>query len=154
MEITEFTHHRDPLDILRRLVDTPLRTRFRAGNALVLVQTNDFALLPAFPLDAATSDSNVPLVEWKLVRDYDSFGPLEEPMRLNSETLTLVIMGTACLVGLDHERHELLCFIGADIDVRTFQDVLVPLFCQLTNEATCGDIPRTFQPNWENSLEA
>jgi len=31
-------------------------------------------------------------------------------------------MGTACLVAWIHERRELLCFIGADVDARTFQD--------------------------------
>src|SRR5882724_9686357 len=69
VEITESTHHRDPLDILRRFVATPLRTRFQTGNALILVQTNDFTLLPAFPLAAASPEVNSPLVEWKLVRD-------------------------------------------------------------------------------------
>jgi hypothetical protein len=41
-------------------------------------------------------------------------------------------MGPACLLGVDRERGELLCFIGADIDARTFQEVLFPLFCSLS----------------------
>jgi len=154
VEITESTHHRDPLDILRRLVATPLRRRVQTGNVLVLVQTNDFTLLPAFPLAVASPEVNSPLVEWKLVRDYDAFGLLEEPIRINSETLTIVAMGTACLIGLDHECRELLCFIGADVDARTFQDVLVPFFCQLTNEVTCAEISHSFQTKCESAIDA
>jgi hypothetical protein len=41
-------------------------------------------------------------------------------------------MGPACLLGVDRERGELLCFIGADIDSRTFQEVLFPLFYSLS----------------------
>jgi hypothetical protein len=44
-------------------------------------------------------------------------------------------MGTACLLALDHERRELLGFVGADVDARTHQEFLVPFLCRMTNEA-------------------
>lgn len=46
----------------------------------------------------------------------------------------VVEMGPACLIGLDREKRELLAFIGTAIDKRTFQNVLIPLFCELTTE--------------------
>jgi hypothetical protein len=126
----------DPLDPLRRFTPTPLRTRFRLGATRVTVQTNDFKLLPTFPLDTAMNGPGARELEWKIVRDQDAPGLLQEPLVLSSEELTIAVMGPACLVGVDHERGELLCFIGADVDARTFQEVLVPYFCRLTKEAS------------------
>lgn len=127
--------HDDPLDLLRRFIPTPLRAVYRVGSNRVIVQTNDFALLPALPSDA---NPNMPVehtLEWKLIRDMDSPGPLESPTWLTSSVLTVVAMGTGCLVGLDHERRELLGFIGCNIDARTHQEFLVPFLCRLTGEA-------------------
>ena len=137
MTLVDSTNYQDPLDALRRFIPTPLRTRFRAGDAIVTVETNDFTLLPALPLDNASADDDPADIEWKLVRDLDALGLLEEPLRLSSGNLTVVGMGTACLLGLDHERRELLCFIGADVDSRTFQEFLVPYFCRMTNDLVC-----------------
>jgi hypothetical protein len=125
----------DPLDPLRRFTPTPLRTRFRLGASRVTVQTNDFKLLPTFPLDTAMDGPGARELEWTIIRDQDAPGLLQEPLVLSSEELTIAIMGPACLVGVDHERGELLCFIGAEVDARTFQEVLVPYFCRLTKEA-------------------
>jgi hypothetical protein len=133
--LVDSTNYQDPLDLLRRFIPTPLRTRFRVGDSNVTVETNDFTLLPALPLD--TADAHPADIEWKLVRDLDAPGLLEEPLLLSSGNLTVVGMGTACLLGLDHERRELLCFIGPDIDGRTFQEFLVPYFCRLTSQVAC-----------------
>lgn len=135
MALVDSTNYQDPLDLLRRFIPTPLRTRFRVGDSNVTVETNDFTLLPALPLD--TADAHPADIEWKLVRDLDAPGLLEEPLLLSSGNLTVVGMGTACLLGLDHERRELLCFIGPDIDGRTFQEFLVPYFCRLTSQVAC-----------------
>jgi hypothetical protein len=134
MELVDSANYQDPLDALRRFIPTPLRTRFRVGEASVIVETNDFTLLPALPLDATPAHLHPPTLEWKLVRDLDAPGLLEEPLLLTTGNLTVVEMGTACLLGLDHERRELLCFIGVEVDSRTFQEFLVPYFCRLTNE--------------------
>ena len=93
--------------------------------------------IPSISLDTAPADDRPADIEWKLVRDLDAPGLLEEPLLLSSGNLTVVGMGTACLLGLDHERRELLCFIGPDIDGRTFQEFLVPYFCRLTSQVAC-----------------
>lgn len=145
MTLVDSANYQDPLDALRRFVPTPLRTRFRVGDAIVTVETNDFALLPALPLDNASADVDPADIEWKLVRDLDAPGLLEEPLQLFSGNLTIVSMGTACLLGLDHERRELLCFIGTDIDGRSFQEFLVPYFCRLTNDLVRLGVSELFQ---------
>jgi hypothetical protein len=124
----------DPLDLLRRFLPTPLKAMYRIGGTRVMVQTNDFALLPTALLGADHDAASGWDLEWKLVRDADSVGPLETPRFVTSEALTLVEMGTACLAGLDHERKELLAFIGRDVDARTYQEFLVPFLCRMMNE--------------------
>jgi hypothetical protein len=143
LALADFVHGHDPLDPLRRFIATPLRTRFRVGATRVMVETNDFRLLPELPLDSATEEGESGRLEWKLVRDHDAHGLLQEPLLFTGGALTIASMGPACLVGLDRERGQLLCFIGAEVDGRTFQEVLVPFFCRLTNKAAerhdCGD---------------
>ena len=130
-------------DLLRRFIPTPVKAVYRVGGVRVKVQTNDFALLPALPLDAnpdpdhARADTQD--LEWILIRDADSNGLLECRMFMTAETLTVVVMGTACLVALDHQRRELFGFIGADIDIRTHQEVLVPILCQMTTQVIVSD---------------
>jgi hypothetical protein len=124
-----------PPDLLRRFVPTPLRTRFRIGTATVMVETNDFALLPALPLECGSPELVPSKLEWKLVRDPDAHGLLRETALLSWGQVTVAAMGAACVLGVDHERGELLCFIGADVDTRTFQEFLVPLFCRLSTES-------------------
>jgi hypothetical protein len=129
----------DPLDLLRRFVPTPLKAVYQFGAVRVIVQTNDFSLLPtassvANPLGIAERN-----FEWILVRDADTSGALQPPIMLTSGALTIVQMGSACLLGLDQERRELLAFIGSDVHVRTHQEFLVPLFCRLTNEGALSD---------------
>jgi hypothetical protein len=137
----------DPPDLLCRFIPTPLRAVYRISSIRVTVETNDFTLLPELPLDAALDVSHEQNLQWKLVRDKDSHGLLEEPVLLASGTLTVVTMGTACLFGLDRERRELLGFIGAEIDGRTYHDFLVPFFCRMTNEALHGH-PSSYFARW------
>lgn len=139
MAMADSANYEDPLDFLHRFIPTPLRTSFRVSTATVMVETNDFNLLPPLPLETESVETKMPTFEWKLIRDSDARGQLEEPLYLMSGKLTVVSMGAACLLGLDRERGELLCFIGAEIDAGTFQAFLVPLFCQLTNEIASKD---------------
>jgi hypothetical protein len=124
----------EPPDLLRRFVPMPQKASYRVGPGLVLVQTNDFTLLPALPLGVDLDLRKHQILEWKLVRDTDTRGLLETPRFLVTETLTIVEMGSACLLGLDRERRELFGFIGAEVDSRTYQDFLVPLLTRMTNE--------------------
>jgi hypothetical protein len=139
MQQHDFPNHNDPLDLLRRFVPTPLKAVYRIDSVSVIVRTNDITLLPAFPLGADLHIDGAQILEWKLIRDTDSFGLLEEPVFLNSGALTIVEMGVACLLALDHERRELLGFIGADVDARTHQEFLVPFLCRMTNEVFAAD---------------
>ena len=127
--------HADPLDLLRRFVPTPFKAVYRVNSLLVSVQTNDIALLPAMPLQTNTPPAAETDLEWKLVRDLDTPGLLTCPFVLNCGGLTVVEMGTACLIAFDHERKQLFGFIGADIDARTHQDFLIPFLCRMTDEA-------------------
>jgi hypothetical protein len=121
-----------PPDPLRRFVPTPLRAVFDVDQTRVVVQTNDFSLLPELPLSTISEEDDNRRFEWKIVRDYDAPGTLEKSVSVASEKLTTVTMGPACLVAVDHERHELIGFIGAEVDVIAFRHVLLPLFYRLT----------------------
>ena len=135
MEFAGPSKYADPLDLLRRFVSTPLRTRFRVGRIAVRVDTNDFSLLPGLPLESTSEDFGPATFNWKLVRDSDVSGLLQEPLLLLTGELTIVAMGPPCLLALDHQRRELVCFIGADVDAKSFQEFLVPFLCRLSAEA-------------------
>jgi hypothetical protein len=126
----------DPLDVLRRFVPTPLKALYRVGEFRVMVQTNDITLVPMMLLGADLSASDGWDWEWKLVRDADVSGELEPPLLLRSKEHTVVAIGTACLVGVDHERRELLAFVGSGVDANAHQHFLVPLFCRMLNGET------------------
>jgi hypothetical protein len=133
----------DPLDLLRRFIPTPLKAVYRIGPFQVKVQTNDFALLPALPSEAICDVPVEQAFEWKLIRDVDSSGLLGESTYLRAQALTIVAMGTACLLGFDHGRRELLGFIGADVDTRTYREFVVPLLCRITTEEVSAESSST-----------
>src|ERR1700690_1192482 len=116
MQPPETTAHMDPLDILRRFVRTPLRTSFQTSSHRVLLETNDFNLLPALPLDPGHAEPELPCMERKIVRDYEVAVLLGEAVILSSDTLTVASMGPACLASFDLERRQLSCFVGAGVD--------------------------------------
>ena len=130
----ESTNYRDPLDVLRRFVPTPYRAKCRLGSIEVDVETNDIALLPAILPDEDGKGQIEGEFRWKLVRDHDVRGELDESLFFTSDTLTVVNLGAACLVGIDHERRELLGFLGGSVDSRTFRDFLLPFLCRLSTE--------------------
>jgi hypothetical protein len=137
MQPLEHSNYSDPLDLLRRFVQTPLKAVYRVDGARLAVETNDFTLLPEFALDpelAGPCD-----FEWKLIRDADSPGLLAAPMFLTSTTLTVITMGTACLLGLDHETRKLFGFIGRDVDAPTYQKHLIPFLRRMTKDVHCSD---------------
>jgi len=131
----ELAAYTDPLDILRRFVPTPLKAMYRIGPSLVVVQTNDFHLLPALPLEVNSGVPGEQAREWKVIRDLDTHGQPGTAKFLTSRSLTVVEMGPACLLGLDHERGEVVGFIGADVGTCTYQEFVVPLLCQLMRES-------------------
>jgi hypothetical protein len=118
-------------DLLQRFVSTNIRAQLRIGSRRVLVETNDFNLLPALPLDTESSESRSPRMEWKIIRDFEARGELGLPVLLDSESVTVVTMGAACVVILDRERMQMSCFVGTRIDGATYRDYLVPIFKEL-----------------------
>jgi hypothetical protein len=146
MPLHNFSTYADPLDLLRRFVPAPLKAMYRIGATRVMVQTNDFTLLPTALLGAGFDKAGGWDVEWKLVRDADSVGPLATPRFLTSEALTVVEMGNACMVGVDRERRELLAFIGRDVDARTYQEFLVPFLCRMMNDRSGANDMAGFAP--------
>ncbi|HEY1483754.1 MAG TPA: hypothetical protein VGF19_13565 [Candidatus Acidoferrum sp.] len=124
----------DPLDLLRRFIPTPLQALYRIGAVRVTVKTNDITLLPAFPLDLDLEVHAEQCLEWRLIRDAGLPDLLGPPLFMISGMLTIVTMGPACLIAVDHQQRELLAFLGTSIDARTHEDCVIPLLCQLTNE--------------------
>jgi hypothetical protein len=139
MQRSESSRYNEPLDVLRRFIPTPLRAMYRIQRICVTVETNDFALLPALPLQPELHPREETIVQWKLIRDDDSRSVLEPPRFLTTGNLTVVEMGTACLLGIDHERRELLGFIGAGVDARTYQEFLVPFLCEMAVQTFSAD---------------
>lgn len=154
MEFIRPSNYTDPLDLLRRFVPTPLRTRFRVGRIAVRVDTNDFSLLPALPLESATEDFGPDTFNWKLVRDSDAPGILQEPQVLLTGDLTIVAMGPPCLLALDHQRRELVCFIGANVDTKAFQEFLVPFLCRLSAEAADPSLREVVEGMSKDAVDA
>jgi hypothetical protein len=128
----------DPLDLLLRFTPTPLKAVYHIDSLRVMVETNDFSLLPKLPLNSSLEKRHEQTLQWKLIRDSATFGLLEQPMLLVSGTMTVVTMGTACLLALDRERRELLGFIGAGVDARTHQEFLIPFLCRLSSDMAFG----------------
>lgn len=124
----------DPPDLLRRFVPTPFSAVFPTGFGGILIQTNDPSLLPGASLDTAAEVTQLPTMKWKLVRDLDASGPLQEPIILSSPPLTIITMGMSCLAAFDRDRGELLGFIGAGVDALTYREVLLPFLFQISDE--------------------
>lgn len=131
-------YYNNPLDLLRRFVPTPLRACFCAGTLRVTVETNDFALFPTFPFDSSGRKDARQSLHWKLVRDFDVTAPLEEPLFVNSAPIRAVLMGPACLLGVDLERRQLVGFVGSAVDARTYREFLLPLLLRLSTETVSG----------------
>jgi hypothetical protein len=144
MQPLDSPHYLDPLDLLRRFIPTPLKAFYDIGTVRVTLETNDIALLPTRPLPTCLHVPGQQRLQWRLVRDWDWPGPLEAPIFLTSGALMIVAMGPACLLGVDHQKRELLGFIGAAIDQRTHQEVVIPLLCRLSKEMLSRDASSDF----------
>jgi hypothetical protein len=142
MALPESLSKADPMDLLRRFIPTPFQGVYEIDSVRVTVQTNDLTLMPAVRSIVGEYGLKPPTLEWKLIRDEDSGGVLDVPRTFTSGVVTFVEMGSACFFGLDHERREILGFIGTRIDARTYQDFVVPLLCRMTSEACCSNDAR------------
>jgi hypothetical protein len=132
-------HYNNALDLLHRFIPTPLRARFYAGQYLISVETNDFALFPSLPFHSDERKASQPSFHWKLVRDDDVAAELEEPLFLTSPELHTISMGPACVIGVDLESREVVGFIGAAVDAQTYREFVLPVLLQMCREAVSGD---------------
>jgi hypothetical protein len=145
MPTHDLAPYRNPLDLLSRFAPTPLKASVDLGFARIELETNDLSFLPA-PLASASASLSVtnagngdgPFASclWKIIRDPDVHHPLAEPSFLNAGNLAVCTMGPACLIAADRGRKELLAFIGAEVDARTFQKSILPILCRFTEFAT------------------
>ena len=55
---------------------------------------------------------------------------------------------------LDHERRELICFIGAEVDAKAFQDFLVPFLCRLSVESLEAAVPEVVEGMNKDAVDA
>jgi hypothetical protein len=154
MQFAHPAQYNDPLDLLRRFIPTPLRTRFRSGRIAVLVDANDFSLLPTLPLESASENFDSCTFTWKLVRDADVPGVLQKPLVLLTGELTVVTMGPPCFLALDHKLRKLVCFIGAEVDSKTFREYLVPFLCRLSAESLEPPVRETVAGINEDTVDA
>jgi hypothetical protein len=125
----------DPLDLLRRFAPTPLKAFVYLEFADVLLETNDFSFLPTLP-QPSSRDSYSQSCLWKIVRDLDVRGATTDASIVMAGSLIVYSLGPACLIGADRERGEILAFIGRDVDVRVFQESVLPALIRLTEFVT------------------
>ncbi len=135
MPVSQPANHIDPLDVLRRFVETPLQSAFCLGGVMVHVRTNDPDLLQAIPqISDSRPAPNLFSFHWKLIRDEEISSYLEEPLLLSLTTVSVIHFGSACFAAIDHDRHELYSFIGSAIDLPCFKECILPIFLKLTEQ--------------------
>jgi len=127
--------YNDPLDLLRRFAPTPLKAEVNLEIANVVLETNDLSFLPSLSGLSSTEISTKSCI-WKIVRDVDVRGTTMEASIVMAGNLIVYSMGPACLIGADRERSEILAFIGRDVDTHSFQEVILPALCRLTEFVT------------------
>jgi hypothetical protein len=135
MSILMPVFYNDPLDLLRRFAPTPLKAEVNLEIANVVLETNDLSFLPSLSGLSSTEISTKSCI-WKIVRDVDVRGTTMEASIVMAGNLIVYSMGPACLIGADRERSEILAFIGRDVDTHSFQEVILPALCRLTEFVT------------------
>jgi hypothetical protein len=135
MSILMPVFYNEPLDLLRRFAPTPLKAEVNLEIANVVLETNDLSFLPSLSGLSSTEISTKSCI-WKIVRDVDVRGTTIEASIVMAGNLIVYSMGPACLIGADRERSEILAFIGRDVDTHSFQEVILPALCRLTEFVT------------------
>jgi hypothetical protein len=160
--------YRDPLDLLRRFLPTPFRTRVRLPFATVELETNDLSLFPTLvsaepPVEivrteqvstGAPASISTHSCLWKIVRDVDVGGKVAEASIVMAGSLMVYTMGPACLIGADRDRKEILGFIGRDVDLSVLREFILPAVVRLTEYVTNLQEPSLILEALEVSGEA
>lgn len=124
-------------DFLQRFVPTPYAGRTRTGRIPITLETNDVSCLRLIEKGNNEARSSAAYFYWKIIRDIHSPGELGRAVKMSDGdgNVVVVTMGPGCLAAIDVERRELLAFIGMDVDDRTMDEEILPLFFRLTAEA-------------------
>lgn len=124
-------------DFLQRFVPTPYAGRTGTGRIAIAFETNDVSCLRLIEKRNNEDGSSAAYFYWKIIRDVHSRGEFGRAVKVSSGdgNVVVVTMGPGCLAGIDAERRELLAFIGMDVDDRTMDEEILPLFFRLTAEA-------------------
>jgi len=142
----EIVSYRNPLDLLRRFVPTPVSTHVHLEFANVLLETNDLSFFPSLSLlnpstSSASLSSSQPCL-WKIIRDVDVRLKIAEASIVMAGSLIVYSMGPACMIGADRERKEILAFVGLEVDARIFQESILPALCRLTEFVMWQETPQ------------
>lgn len=127
--------YQDAPDLIRRFVPTPFRATLRIGIAEVLVESNDPAMIEVLAGIESASSLWPHSFRWKIVYDKDAPSELSDAMSISCGQVVVVSMGTACLIGVDQARNELVGFLGCTADSPAFRDTIVPVLVGLTRDA-------------------
>ena len=146
MPAHEIVSYRNPLDLLRRFVPTPVSTHVHLEFANVLLETNDLSFFPSLSLlnpstSSASLSSSQPCL-WKIIRDVDVRLKIAEASIVMAGSLIVYSMGPACMIGADRERKEILAFVGLEVDARIFQESILPALCRLTEFVMWQETPQ------------
>jgi hypothetical protein len=132
MRMNEDISYSHPLDVLKRFMPAPISMEFFQQGKVFRVETNDLKLVEPFVvMEAVESTHETATWRWKLLRDVDVDDALGELTFFLSERLVVVSLGPACLIGADHERKELLGFIGSAVGKEAYESEVVPILMQL-----------------------
>ncbi len=137
MPDTGIAAYNDLRDPLWRLAPTPFSVRACIGRLRVRVECNDpqiFASLAKLIPDVSMKIEDEFL--WRIIRDPEAAGDIESVAIVVDGDLTFVKMGSGVFAGVDKERKELLGFVGMGVCEHELEEVVLPLFVQITLDAT------------------
>lgn len=130
-------------DLLKRFVPTPFQRTIRVHNANIRVESNEITVIATMedlfrPTLARISPAPRSFL-WKLVYDEDAPSDLRELTVIAYGPTRAASFGPACLIGVDHERNELVGFLGVAGNDYAFRQTIVPVLTELTLEALAAE---------------
>lgn len=124
-----------PPDLLKRFMPTPFRGTLHLGGAEVSVQSNDSTIVDHFVSSRRSFSVTSCSFLWKLVYDYNAPSELLPGTIITCGPTVFATLGPACLVGFDHDRSELVAFLGIHGNDPSFHEAVLPFLAELTLEA-------------------
>jgi hypothetical protein len=133
MKTAQMHHPSDAPDLLKRFVPLPFEGVFAASGLDILVQTNRRQILDLAAESLAQPRRTGKAFRWKLIHDSGAPSEIGKPTIIKCGRLAVATFGTACLIGVDYGRSELVAFIGLDAQAPKFRDVVLPFLIELTS---------------------